>query len=143
MTTFRIQSQAYHRLGSLLPPGNETHKYLQIYFCGDTVTETETRLSFTVRNARDRLKDREVVVMLQEMHHNHNKLVRQFKNHLADLDVSGQRLVIRGDKTPADEHRGRYNAPTAPEVAVIIAGEDGRSTAIVLEKSSSGLVRIS
>jgi len=98
MPTFRIQGQAYHRLGSLLLPGNETHTCLQIYFYGGTMTEIETRLSFTVRNARDRLKDREVVVMLQEMLHNHSELVRQFKKHLADLAVPGQRLVILGDK---------------------------------------------
>jgi len=32
------------------------------------------------------------------MNHNRNELVREFKNHIADLDVAGQRLVIRGTK---------------------------------------------
>jgi hypothetical protein len=35
MPTFRIQGQVYHRVGSLLPPSNEEHKFLQIYFLGD------------------------------------------------------------------------------------------------------------
>lgn len=45
MPTFKIQGQIYHRIGSILPPVNETDKFLQIYFLGDENLETDQRLS--------------------------------------------------------------------------------------------------
>ena len=39
MSTFKIQGQVYHCVGSLLPPSNEEHKFLQIYFMGDEQQE--------------------------------------------------------------------------------------------------------
>ena len=34
------------------------------------------------------------------------------------------KLVIRADKKPIGEHRGRFNAPTTNEVAAIIVNQD-------------------
>ena len=36
MPTFNVQGQIYHRAGSLLPLPNADHKFLQIYFMGNT-----------------------------------------------------------------------------------------------------------
>jgi len=36
MATFKVQGQIYHRAGSLLPLPDADHKFLQIYFMGNT-----------------------------------------------------------------------------------------------------------
>ena len=49
------------------------------------------------------------------------------------MNAPNQRLRILADKTPANEHRGRSNAPTVSEIAVIISGDNvGKSDIIVI-----------
>ena len=43
MPTFRIQGQVYHRIGSLLPMDGDEHRFIQIYFMGDSVEEASQR----------------------------------------------------------------------------------------------------
>ena len=43
MPTFRIQGQVYHRIGSLLPMNGDEHRFIQIYFMGDSVEEASQR----------------------------------------------------------------------------------------------------
>ncbi|GBO25852.1 hypothetical protein AVEN_210477-1 [Araneus ventricosus] len=43
MPTFRIQSQVYHKAGSLMSLPNEEAKFLQIYFLGNEETEVKRR----------------------------------------------------------------------------------------------------
>ncbi|GBO00996.1 hypothetical protein AVEN_106799-1 [Araneus ventricosus] len=38
-STFKIKGQIYHKVGSLLPMPNESHKFLQIYFMGGEDSE--------------------------------------------------------------------------------------------------------
>ncbi|CAH2100828.1 unnamed protein product [Euphydryas editha] len=38
-STFKIKGQVYHKVGSLLPMPNESHKFLQIYFMGGEDSE--------------------------------------------------------------------------------------------------------
>ena len=69
LQTFKIQVQIHHRVGSLLPPPNEDHKYLQLYFVGDSATELEKRCA--IFNATNR----EIIAQLQNQLHEHNELV--------------------------------------------------------------------
>jgi hypothetical protein len=45
MTTFRIQDQVYHRIGSLLPSTNSDHDFLQIHFMGNATSEAQRGFS--------------------------------------------------------------------------------------------------
>lgn len=40
---FKVQSQIYHKVGSLLPTANESPKFLQIYFMGDEKEQADIR----------------------------------------------------------------------------------------------------
>ena len=43
-STFKVQGQVYHRVGSLLPSNNENPKFLQIYFMGDNLQQAKDPL---------------------------------------------------------------------------------------------------
>lgn len=56
------------------------------------------------------------------MLHEHNNLIKLFEMALERMPLNEYQIVIRADKTPVDEHRGRFNAPTSDEMAVIMVG---------------------
>ena len=60
MPTFEIQGQVYHTVGSLLPPPNESPRFLQIYFMGDDTAEAIHRCN-TIPGVRN-----QIVLSLQE-----------------------------------------------------------------------------
>lgn len=53
------------------------------------------------------------------------------------------KIIIKADKTPLHDHRGRFNAPTLNEVAILISEAECDTRDIVLKKRSNQLVRIS
>ena len=138
MQTFKIQGQIHHRAGSLLPPPNEDHKFLQIYFVGDSATELDKRCA--IFNATNR----EIIAQLQNLLHEHNELVRLFKIALDTMYTDDHKIVIRADKRPAGGHARQFNAPTINEVAVVIVGENVDSRDIILKRRNGGqLQRVS
>ncbi|XP_025412655.1 uncharacterized protein LOC112685099 [Sipha flava] len=50
VTTFKIQGQVYHKIGSLMPMPNDDPKFLQIYFMGSCEERVTTRVSPQLRN---------------------------------------------------------------------------------------------
>jgi len=46
MPTFKLQWQIYHRVGSLLPLPDADHKFLQVYFMGNTDEQINQRSRF-------------------------------------------------------------------------------------------------
>lgn len=86
-----------------------------------------------------------LVGQLQEMLHTHNELIQQIKTAKDLILQRGHEdvnVIIRSDCVPAGEHRGRYNAPTANEVAAVIVGKSSNRRDIVLETRDDQLVRI-
>ena len=65
----------------------------------------------------------DIVLALQEMLHGCNSYVQSFKTAIEKMTLPEHRVVIRPDRTPVGEHARRFNAPTADEVAVLIAGK--------------------
>jgi len=53
------------------------------------------------------------------------------------------KVMIHADRKPANEHRGRYKAPTTSEVALVIMRHDLKKIDIVLHSRDTKLVRIS
>ena len=76
MPTFKVQGQVYHRVGSLLPPSDGQHKFLQIYFMGDERLEARQRCNNIPGTRQD------IVTELQQMLHQHNTYVDIFKTVL-------------------------------------------------------------
>jgi hypothetical protein len=137
MPTFRVQGQVYHRVGSLLPPSNEEHKFLQIYFMGDDRKQVQQRCK-NMPGVRE-----DIVKKLQQMVHEHNTYVEFFKTAIQRMPSDQYKVVIRADKTPVGEHARRFNEPVTNEVAVVIVGNEFDRRDIVLEKQNGQLKSVS
>ncbi|UYV82514.1 hypothetical protein LAZ67_21002633, partial [Cordylochernes scorpioides] len=138
-TTFSIQGQVYHRIGSLMPSENQPSRFLQIYFMGggdDDDIQTDRRCQ-QIQGVR-----RNIVQGLQRMLHQHHLLVQQFKTALENIP-SDVIVVVIADRTPPGQHPRRYNAPTANEVAVVLAGNQFGSRDIVLRQRDNLLQHVS
>lgn len=136
MPTFKVQGQIYHHAGSLLPLPDSNHKYLQIYFIGDTNEQVDQRCAF---NSDTR---REIVESLQNLFHERNELVRLFTTAIEQMPADDYKVVIRADKAPAGEHERRYNAPTIDEVAIVIVGDEFESRDIILHRRNDNIQRV-
>lgn len=91
-TTFRIQGKIYHLIGSLLPQVESEAKFLQIYFVGSDEDQINVRCSnLQITQARER----EIVALLQPFLHEHNELIRLFKQLQSSLQGDNYSIVIR------------------------------------------------
>lgn len=131
-SNIQIQGQIHHRAGSLLPQPNQDHKFLQIYFIGNSSDELDQ--SCAIFNAMKR----EIIHQLQEFLHEHNALVQLFKTALESMPSDNYNIIIRADKRPTGEHARQFNAPTIDEVAVVIVGENVESRDIVIRRRNDG-----
>ena len=136
-TNFKIQGQVYHLLGPLNVQENETPKYLQMYFMGDTEDETKRRIDHLSSGKLDT----SIVLNLQHMLHNHNNLIQTFK--FAQQQVKeNYKVVINAEKRPTGEHERRFNEPTHDDVAVLVVGEQCCNRDIILQHKEEGMQRI-
>lgn len=140
MPTFKIQGQVYHLAGSLLPLRPDDHKFLQIYFIADPDIQASARCSNVAQPI-----DKDLIRSLQDMLHSHNCYIQSFKTAIESVpvDTPDFNVVIHADKVPVGEHRGRYNAPSTSEVAVVIAGQQFDKRDIVLRSRDDNLQKIS
>lgn len=136
MPTFKVQGQIYHRAGSLLPLPDEEHKFLQIYFMGNTDEQIDQRCRFNTGTRR------EIVAALQTLFDQHNELIRLFRTALEQMPADDYTIVIKADKTPVGQHQRRYNAPTVDEVAIVIVGEEFDSRDIILHRRNGDVQRV-
>ncbi|GBP82283.1 hypothetical protein EVAR_86637_1 [Eumeta japonica] len=137
MPTFKVQGQVYHLIGSLLPQ-NEP-KFLQIYFVSNYNEQAHIRHhNFSQLNIN-------LISQIQNMLHEVNPYVRSFKA-VIDSIPQGQnnnyKVIIKADRRPAEEHRGRYNAPVVDEVAVILVDQKCDRRDIALRSHDDRLQRI-
>lgn len=135
-STFKIQGQIYHQIGSLLPTENDDEKYLQIYFIGDDNLEANKRSTITNGTRR------EIILDLQYFFHNNNKIIQMFKTSLDKMPSDEYKIKIRADKIPKFEHKGRFNIPTQDEVAIIITNIENEKRDIIIQKKDNKLKRI-
>ena len=77
-TTFKVQGQVYHRIGSLLPLPDESPQFLQVYFMGNEQIEADHRCDI-IPGVR-----RSIVLSLQRMLHENNNLINILKLHLTE-----------------------------------------------------------
>lgn len=137
MPTFKVQGQIYHRTGSLLPMPDAEHKFLQIYFMGNTDDQIDQRCRYNTGTKR------EIVSELQTLFDQHNEIIRLFRTALEQMPTYDYSVVIRADKTPVGQHQRQYNAPTIAEVAIVIVGDEFNSRDIVLHCRNGDVQRVS
>ena len=119
--TFRIQGALHHHIGSLLPPPGVSPRFAQIYFVdSDAEAEAAARSRWT----RAELPE---LVSLQAMVHEYNPYYAICRTNIERMRDAGPNCVdIR--LTFANIASGRdprtNNAPSAPEVAVLLIEDD-------------------
>lgn len=79
-STFKIQGQVYHQIGSLLPIPNEPPKFLQIYFMGDEEHQVNVRCQY---NHIEQIQERAIVSTLETFLAEKNQLIQLFKRVLS------------------------------------------------------------
>ncbi|GFR04863.1 ATP-dependent DNA helicase [Trichonephila clavata] len=123
-------SRSKAKCTNMLDPSSS--KYLQIYFLGED-EQVQTRLDLL-----DSPVDRNIVLKLQRMLHQHNIYVRSFKTAIEIMDDNTQveNIIKVSGKAPLKEQKGRFNALSVSEVAIMIAGELGDHRYIVLHSRS-------
>lgn len=137
MPTFKVEGQVYHLIGSLLPSPGQSPQFLQIYFISDA-DQLSLRSNIAPNLNIDLIND------LQTSLNSHNIYIRSFKYNLEHNSSSENlKLIIHADRTPQNQHRGRYNSPTANEVAVLLVDEDKGPRDIVLHCKDGQLKRVS
>ena len=137
---FKVQGQVYHRIGGLSPRQNSGPQFAQLYFVGDEHIEA------SLRNSIIPGLDDDILLHLQRMLHANNAYVRSLKKARDIFSEHGEeyKLVIDANERPTNAHRGRYNAPSCEEVAVLMANEKYGRRDIVLQYVDDGhLDRIS
>ena len=139
MPTFKVQGQVYHLVGSLLPAPQKEPQFLQIYFVGEDDREIKLRCS----NFTDVKPG--LVRQLQGMLHTCNAYIRDLKVALDKVPAMSKtfKVVINAERKPPDSHRGRFNAPTSNEVALVMVGQQFEKRDIILESHDNSLQRIS
>ncbi|XP_008482471.2 uncharacterized protein LOC103519163 [Diaphorina citri] len=138
MPTFKVQGQVYHRIGSLLPVSDKDPSFLQIYFVGNEEREMSLRCQH-YPGVKPGL-----ISQLQKMLHDNNPYIKDFKTAMENVSEGEEfKVVIHAERKPAGEHRGRFNAPTATEVALVIVGQEFEKRDIILHGRDTGLKRIS
>ncbi|UYV63010.1 hypothetical protein LAZ67_2002837, partial [Cordylochernes scorpioides] len=78
-TTYRVQGQVYHKLGSLLPSLDQPPQFLQIFFVEDAQLEVNQRCHFSSALRHG------TVLCLQRMFHRCNQLIKIFKTALENM----------------------------------------------------------
>lgn len=136
MPTFKVQGQIYHQIGSLLPMPEEDSKFLQIYFMGDKEKEIDRRCAI------HQATKRAIIADLQRFLHEHNYLIKLFKHALDQMPSNDYQVVICPDKTPANEHERRFNAPNVDEIAIVMIGSENEKRDIIVRRQDSSLKRV-
>ena len=139
LPTFKVTGQVYHQIGTLIPGENYSHRYLQVYFVG------EDKRELSVRCSRYAEIDKNLVNSLQSMLHRINCYIRDFKTVFNRVNVNAQndyKVVIHSDRVPVNSHRGRFNAPTTSEIALVSIGEQTSLRDIVVRFKNDQLKTI-
>ena len=109
--SYKVQGQVYHTMGPLKNSPGQDAKFVQIYFMDNSDEETERRCEIFPE------VDKELISELQKLLHANNSLIQKFKMALEmDDSFASAKVVIRAEKCPRGEHKGRFNAPSSNEI---------------------------
>jgi hypothetical protein len=110
---YKVNGQMYHSLGPILPASNQKPTFSQLY-----VYDTEHELDN--RHARNTSMDKECLHNLQQLMHEHNPYVHQYKqaSQIIQQEPSQNvQLVLKATGTPDPR---RFNTPTGNDIAIVL-----------------------
>ena len=108
-----FQGKVAQLTGALLPADGEAPRFSQLY-CYDPTLESYQRFeSMTIPNGTSRAEKEELKTLLQKLQdliHQHNPFVRDFKMilEMSEEDLAHGKIVISASQRPSNEHARRY-----------------------------------
>ena len=143
---FKIQGQAHHRIGSLVPKNNDPPKYVELYiYAGDD--EAKTRINaLTHSDGVPANLDPAIVNGLITMLNDHNDLVKTFTMAKERLKRNPHEHVSIRILAPSEGDGPQFSLPTTNQLAALVVGEftaDKPSRDIVVDNMDLGLQQIS
>lgn len=136
--TFRVQGTMCHRMGSLLPPGdNAKPQFAQIYIMDPSI---DARASRRCEIMEDLCPD--TVKLIETVLSKKNPFAKVY-NHVGlqmntNPDVAGLRIY----ECPTT-NLNRYNRPKVNEIAAVVIGElDTKQKDLIVYKKGGGLKRV-
>lgn len=84
---FKIQGKVYHLIGSLLPPPDDEHKFVQIYFMNDEEERIDARL------LHNELLRPHIIEELQEFFEQNNSYAKSFKYALKNMSCDSLKVI--------------------------------------------------
>ncbi|XP_074301371.1 uncharacterized protein LOC141632755 [Silene latifolia] len=142
--TFRISGQNSHYIGSLLPTGNRTPFFIQLYVY-DTSDEIDRRAGVFGKKDNNNVLETDILTGLKQMLDAVNPIAHTFRMAQQRLkEDNNLNLSIRllGQRVNKDI---TYSNPTASEIAALIVGDISGTDAgrdIIIEHKRDGLKRI-
>jgi len=143
--TFRIQGAVVHKIGSLLPVGNQ-HKFSQIYILDSDTAQVASRQAAFQNTLNDG-----ILTDLQEVLGRTHPLAQHFKSILererhqqgANSRLQELRIVLKGEGR-AHRPRRQYDLPSTSEIAVLLPGDtmDTGTRDIIIQGRDDHLHRI-
>ncbi|XP_057335011.1 uncharacterized protein LOC130673819 [Microplitis mediator] len=139
--SFIVQGQVHHSIGSIYPHEPNQEKFLQVYF----IDNHDTQLKQRCKNINcDSQIDKNLAMDLQLLLRENNIYVKKFQSVINSVSSNDDKfqIVIRSDRIPAGDHKGRYNSPQSPEIAILISGEEFSHRDIVIHGRDNVIRRI-
>ena len=141
--TLKFRGKMYHKIGPLRANDGKNKSFAQMYINDpsmDSEAEADRRIQSVTIQRSDHKIDKKVMLELQAMMHEHNPYVASFKAlmDIPDEEVEDVEFVLRKDKVPVNEHKGRYNLPTSCNEIALIALNDVKDNADVRIQRKDG-----
>ena len=114
--TLKFGGKMYHQIGPLQTSDGKPRSFAQMYINDPTVSaedEANRRIQSVTMERTDHKINKKTMMELQAMMHELNPYASSFKA-LVDIpenEVKDINFVLRKDKKPVNDHKGRYNLP--------------------------------
>ena len=141
--TLKFGGKMYHQIGPLQSSDGKAKNFAQMYINDPSVdaeAEANRRIESVTLERSDHKLDRKTMLELQKMMHDHNPYVESFKAlmDIPEEEVKDVDFVLRKDKTPINNHKGRYNLPSSCNEVALIALNDVKDSADVRIQRKDG-----
>lgn len=91
----------------------------------------------------DSKTNEDILFELQHFFHQKNQLIHTFKTTLEKMKTDEYQIKIRADRTPSNEHQGRFNNKSNQDFAIVMIGDKCEKRDIIIQRRDSSLKRVS
>ena len=141
--TLKFGGKMYHQIGPLRRSDGKPRSFAQMYINDPSLNaeaEAERRIQTVTMERTDHQINKKTMMELQAMMLELNPYAASFKA-LADIpedEIKDINFVLRKDKRPVKDHKGRYNLPSSCNEIALIAINDVTDQADVMTQRKDG-----